>query len=164
LKGQEELSLDFDLDREDYEFLHAHLDSLKKKYGLEGKRLRISVEGADVIPLSIFRSGIGILESLVLYLKEHARKSNQEIAALLHRRENNISVTYLKARKKQKKLDIDPSISIPDHIFSARMTCFESLVLFLHDEKRFSLTRIGELLDRDTQSIWATYKRAGEKR
>ena len=148
-------------------FLSSFYDNIKQKYGLEDKKLKISIESKDdeYIPGSIFSEKLGILETVVKYLIENRKKNTSEVAEILHRTRNNIAVTYLKSKRKLPSsfVKIDYKIKLPFSIFSSENTCFESICLYAKDVLKLSFHEIGAVLRRDERTIWTIYHR-GEKR
>lgn len=56
-------------------------------------------------------------------------------------------------------------IEIPSFIFRDRsVAVLESLVEYLHDNKKFSFHEIAILLNRDDRTIWTVYNRVKKKR
>ncbi|MDO8628496.1 MAG: hypothetical protein Q7R56_01970 [Nanoarchaeota archaeon] len=51
-------------------------------------------------------------------------------------------------------------LTIPETIFSKKHTILEAIVLYLHQEKKLSLSAIGKILKRDPRNLWHTYHTA----
>ena len=122
-------------------------------------------ERSFFIPLSIITSELGVLESVVKYLREVKRLKFSEIGLLLKRNPIAISSTYRASLKKFPTLFADYYLAgsgydIPVDVFQDRQLApLESVVLFLKDEKLLRFARIAELLKRDQRTIWTVYKR-----
>jgi hypothetical protein len=52
---------------------------------------------------------------------------------------------------------------IPTSIFSKKLSCFEALVKFLHENKQFSFRKIATKLNKSYRNIWLTYSHAKTK-
>ena len=147
--------------------LSSFYESVKKRYGLEGKDIAVYVQdkqdAENRIPCSIFVRELGVFEAIVRYLHENKGMNFKEIAEILKRSSNNVSVTYKKAIKKYPKpFEINFSVSIPLTIFSKRFTCFESICLYL--KEFYTFHEIGKILNRNDRTIWTIYNRALKKR
>ncbi|MFH2020376.1 MAG: hypothetical protein ABIJ34_03115 [archaeon] len=148
-------------------FLSSFQASIKDKYNLDGKEIRVLVEDKEenikYIPVSIFTRKIGILETAVKFLRENQELSFKEISNILKKTQNNVAVSYQNAKRKQSApfSNIDYSEKLPLSIFSNNRTCLESIVLFL--KASYNYHEIGKLLDRDERTIWTVYQRAAKK-
>ncbi len=150
-------------------FLDSFAQNLQNSAKLKGRRLKVVIEEEEggSIPTSIFSKELGVLETAVKYLHESQGRSLGEVASILKRTPNNIAVTYLKAKSKHpgqfRKSASKNSVLIPLSIFSARLTCFESICIHMKDTLGLQFSRIGELLGRDEKTIWTIYTRAKKK-
>lgn len=118
------------------------------------------------IPVSVFKSKLGPLESLVKYMKEELELNYHSIAVLLKRNDRTIWTTYSNANKKLKqKLNYSPDdIFVPISIFENRkLSVLESLILYLKDTMALRMPKISSLLGRDNRTIWTVYSRAKKK-
>jgi len=116
------------------------------------------------IPIGIFSNKLGILESVVKYLKENLNLRYNEIATYLNRDQRTIWATYSKAVKKNKTLLEIKGITIPITVFSNRnIGPLESIVAYLKDKSHLELKEISKLLNREYQTIWISYKNAIKK-
>ena len=66
------------------------------------------------------------------------------------------SLKFLEAIKKDK-------ISIPDSVFSKKLTAFETLVKYLKENIGLSFSEIAKLTKRDARNMWHTYDIAKKK-
>ena len=118
------------------------------------------------MPISIFRSKLSGLETIVVYLKDIKGKSVAEIAQLLNRKKSTLYTTYHKAKEKfSGKLDIsDESLVIPLSIFANRKyAVLESMVAYLKDEQKLSFAQISILLDKKYSTVRTVYVRYMKK-
>lgn len=115
------------------------------------------------IPVSIFSSELGPLESLVKYLKEELKLSYKEIAILLNRNSIPIGVSYRKAKSKHPaklRLDLASDLKVPLSLFSERkFSVFESLTNYLKESLGMSFHDIAFALNRDDRTVWTVYNR-----
>jgi len=65
---------------------------------------------------------------------------------------------FLKAKYKEKDV-----LYVPAHIFSRKLSPFETVVKYLVENRELGYSEIGSLLKKDRQVIWTTYKRAKTK-
>jgi hypothetical protein len=125
----------------------------------------ISDHKEDSVPLSVFSNrDLGVLETIVKYLKENKGKRYSEIASLLSRDQRTIWATYSKASAKSKnKLWVKPSpISIPLSVFASRdRSPLGSLVNYLRKQHKLSYKEIADALFKDYQTIYTTHRREG---
>ncbi len=142
-------------------FLESFYKNIRDKYDLEGE-LNVLIEKKDYLPASVFTKELGILESITKYLHQKGL-SNKEISEMLDRSPSNIAVSYKNAQNKlPEQLKEDSKVKIPLNIFTSKLTCFESICLYLVDQgMRYS--EVAKLLDRDQRTIWTIYHRAKEK-
>ncbi|MEM4230254.1 MAG: hypothetical protein QXF25_00005, partial [Candidatus Pacearchaeota archaeon] len=85
------------LNRDDRTIWTAYNQAIKKqKQSFEIK------ESELLLPISVFKSELTILESLILYLKEKKLMRFSEIARLLNRNQKNIWTIYSRVTKKMK--------------------------------------------------------------
>jgi len=114
------------------------------------------------MPLSLFSDRkLGSLEIVVKYLKENLSLNFSQIAAIINRDQRTIWCTYSKAVKKDKSLFKvgKEKYNVPFEIFSNRnVGPLEALVCYLKDNLKLSFKQISELLNRDYNTIWLSYK------
>ncbi|MEM3374004.1 MAG: hypothetical protein QXE31_02165 [Candidatus Woesearchaeota archaeon] len=171
-KLEEELEKDKSI-----EALKLLIEYFKEKYNLSTKEILniVSIKDNDFfkekdeeIPLKVFyNKKLSALEIIVKYLKENLNMSYHQIAVLLNRDDRTVWTTYNKSLKKQKSsfnlgsqnMQFN-NINIPLSIFSNRKkSVLENLVIYLKDNLRFSFKEISELLLKDYQTIYTTYKK-----
>jgi DNA-binding CsgD family transcriptional regulator len=114
---------------------------------------------------TIFSHKLGVLESLVKYMKENIGLSYIEISKLLNRDQRTIWTVYNKASKKLKqKIDAKKTlVYLPVEIFRNRkLTAFESIVVYLK-KSGMRYSEIAKLLDRDQRNIWMAYSKSVKK-
>ncbi|MEM2121278.1 MAG: hypothetical protein QXU20_01290 [Candidatus Woesearchaeota archaeon] len=118
------------------------------------------------IPIEIFSKRLGILESVIKYLKENKNFRNNEISILLKRSEKTVWSSYNSSLKKHPskfKNIKDSKIKIPLNIFSDnKIGNLEALVLYLY-KIGFSINEISNLLDRKYKTIYSTLNNALNK-
>lgn len=125
-----------------------------------------------LIPLLIFVPELGVLESIVKYLKENLNLNFSDIAKLLGKSNVNIRVEYFNSLKKYPKkfecLDVVDenfkSVAVPLSIFrESELSMLECLVKFLKEEAKLKFSEISVLIKRDQRTIWTIYRRAISK-
>jgi len=120
----------------------------------------------DGIPISIFRSGVSGLESIVVYLKDVKGLTIKEIATILNRKKSTLYTTYKKAKEKLSgKIDSsDTSILISYSIFADRnFAVLESLVTYLKDDLKLPFVKITILLNKKYSTVRTVYVRYKQK-
>ncbi len=121
-----------------------------------------------MIPSAILRDGeLGIMESVVKYLKEEFNLTYHQIAVLLKRDDRVIWATYNNSLKKRKeKLQASgPNVWLPLSIFSdCGKGPLEAISVYLKDSASMSFKRIGDLLNRDNRVIWTVYNKRKHQR
>ncbi|MEM3075127.1 MAG: hypothetical protein QW727_04275, partial [Candidatus Pacearchaeota archaeon] len=161
----EELRKEYSLNKK--ELVEILIKKLRDRYKVSKKDILslIRTEEELEIPLSIFSSKVGALESLVKYMKENLRMSYREIANRLKRNERTIWTSYKKANEKQKEAikisDVKNYIPL-SHLIKENLTVLESAILYLKN-KEFSFKEIADLLHRDQRNIWTIYSRIKKK-
>jgi DNA-binding CsgD family transcriptional regulator len=129
---------------------------------LEASITKESIE----IPIETFSSKLGILESVVKYLKENLNLRNSEISKILSRSGKTIWSSYNASLKKNpSKLRVlkESRIRIPISIFSSKeLGALESLVLYLN-KRGFSVSEISSMLGRNYKTIYSTLNNAFKK-
>lgn len=120
------------------------------------------------IPLSIFSNpDLGILESVVKFLKENQSMSFKEIANALNRDQRTIWTSYhIASRKLKAKFSrIEGQMAVPAYMFSERaLGPLEALVIYLRDHEKLRFTRISSLIRRNYRSVWLSYNHGIKKR
>ena len=145
----------------------SSLDILDRKYGMSVDQVIKSVKLAKScagIPISIFNSRLGALESIVKYVREELNLDYLTIAKMLNRNEGPIGVTYRRAEKKFKgSLDISSREFIPYSVFgNSRLSVFESLAVYLKAQD-YDWHEIAHILHRDDKTVWTVLDRAKKK-
>lgn len=138
------------------------LFKLQQKLNLSLEDLSEKLEEIQ-IPISIFKSNLAPLESLIKYLKENLNLSYNKISILLNRSNKTIWSSYNLVSKKEKFSIKKSEILIPISIFSDRkFSILESLVQYLKSQE-ISFKQISDLLQKDYRTIWTCYSRAKKK-
>ena len=118
----------------------------------------------EVVPLSIFKTKLSGLESLVVYLKDVKKMSIKEVASILSRKISTIYSSYYNAKSKNVKLLLKSSTHIPLIIFSNRkFSILESLVFYLKNKDDFTLTQISKSINKSQSTIKTVYGRYKKK-
>ncbi|MBN1385886.1 hypothetical protein JW968_02795 [Candidatus Woesearchaeota archaeon] len=149
---------------------HALKNYITKRGISEKEMLRILAQmmtekEKPMLPIQIFSSELGVLESIVKYMKENLCMKNSEIAKMLYRNDRTIWATYDKSQKKH-PAPFPPADKkvIPIAIFQHREAgALEVLTIFMHDELELSFTQIGNSIGRDPRTIWTSYNKGKKK-
>lgn len=118
------------------------------------------------IHLSLFKTNLAPLETVVKFLIENQSLSIKEISSLLKRSPKTIWQAYQDAKKKYSKKFIiaQEKYQIPISIFSNRkLSILESLVSYLKETQGLKFSQIASLTDKDQRTIWTSYSRARKK-
>ncbi|MEK6967793.1 MAG: hypothetical protein AABX51_04135 [Nanoarchaeota archaeon] len=153
------------------------LDELKKFDVSPSKAIELATSEKSV-PLSIFSTESGPLESFVVHLHNNENLSFSEISKLLNRSYQTIWMSFKAGNLKLKTVQLNESqrnllkslnlnslsdLTIPLKVFSQKnLSIYESLVKHLHQEG-FRFRDIAILLNRDQRTIWTIYSRARKK-
>lgn len=128
-----------------------------------------------LIPILIFVPQLGVLESIVKYLKENLNLNFSDIAKLLGKSNVNIRVEYFNSLKKYPKkfycIDVVDenywnfkSVAVPLSIFrESELSMLECLVKFLKEDLKLKFSEISVLIKRDQRTIWTIYRRVISK-
>jgi len=114
------------------------------------------------IPLHLLSNRkLGSLEVVVKFMKENLSLTFSQISAIINRDQRTVWCTYHKAASKNKdvfKVKKD-KYNLPFEIFSNRKQGpLEAVVCYLKDELNMSFKQISELLNRDYNTVWLSYK------
>jgi len=160
----EELGAEYGLDQTG--IIKTLISELSIIYKIRKKTLQELDEVKRIeVPLSIFSSELGSLESITKYMRENLDMTYAEIARDLNRDQRTIWTAYNKASKK--KLEMieleEMGEQIPTSIFrDRRLTILESIVNHLRENK-MKYSEIGKLLNKDQRNIWTIASRAKKK-
>jgi hypothetical protein len=120
------------------------------------------------IPLNIFCSELGTLETLVKYLKENLGFSFSIIAAILNRDPRTIWGAYNSALEKHPEpyFEIrETAIELPTSMLQDRhFGMLENLVWHMHENLGMRYSRIATLIKRNDRTVWTAWMRARKKR
>ena len=145
--------------------LDRDLETIKQlldKHGLTPKQLDKLLEPELAIPVSIFKSDVGPLGALCLYLKENKGLRIAEIARLLNRDQRTIWATH--ANSKGKKVIVESGLIVDVKIFAdRRVSVMEALVYHLKTIHHMRLVDIAKMLERSNKTVWCFYHRALKK-
>lgn len=147
--------------------LNRVMNHLKQNYNLSEEEILAQAKGGKqiFIPASIFSYELSPAEALVKFLKENYQLKYSEIAELIGRDERGVWGSYRRAIKKysEKVVVKQPDVLIPVHIFKAKKSIFESLVMYLKDVRNMKGTEIAKLLNKKPSTIWTVYNRGIRK-
>jgi len=122
------------------------------------------------IPISIFQNKeLGILETLIYYLKKEICLKNKQICKLLFRSSQVVWTSYDNAKKKIKKdlvvksSEYDFFVSVIQDYNSYGCSMFESIVYYLRESYDLTYVEISNLLKRKPSTISTVYNRAKNK-
>ncbi|MBW2968238.1 hypothetical protein KY362_07165 [Candidatus Woesearchaeota archaeon] len=118
----------------------------------------------DGVPLSIFNSKLGTLESIVKYLREEAGMSYAAIAEVLGRNQGPVGVTYRRSLTKMKsRLDLSSDVQLPFEVLRSRkLSVLESIAYHLAKQGH-SWHEIASIMHRHDKTIWTVLDRAKSK-
>lgn len=119
------------------------------------------------VPLSVFNSSLGALESIVKYMREELLLDYVTIARMLGKNSGPIGVTYRRSLVKLKKsLDTSSKESIPFEALrenSAKgLSVFESVAYHLARQGH-DWHEIARILHRHDKTVWTVLDRAKRK-
>ncbi len=136
--------------------IKEELEWLKKRFDASDEELLRILNPGEYVPLRAFSKGLGVIESLVLYLSE--TKTLNDIAEALGRKYSTIANTLRKAKAKPHQEEIPSDILVPLEVFTSELAPLQSLVKYLREEKGLTYGQIGKLLRRDSKNIGNTYR------
>ncbi|MBU0894106.1 MAG: DUF2341 domain-containing protein [Nanoarchaeota archaeon] len=159
--------LEKDYSKDKATIINLLIKEIKNKYRLTNKEIfeTIEVRKEIRIPLNIFSTKLGALETISKYMKENLGMSYKEISERLNKNERTIWTAYNKSLEKYKlEFKIKQKvIKMPMQIFqNKKLTILEALVLYLK-QKQFKYVEIAKLLNRNQRNIWTIYSKAKEK-
>ena len=177
MKNGSESGIESDKARLNHEELKRNLDTIDvfikgvcEKYNLTSIEVLNLLSGEkkpDSVPSYILKdTNLGVLEAVAKYLKEELGLTYHKIAEMLKRDDRVVWVTYNKALQKRKERfhPEKPSVDIPLSVFTdENLGPLESVSKFLIEEIKMEYSEAAKLLNRDSRSIWACYKRANDK-
>lgn len=143
---------------------------IRERYNLTPKQILELAEQRTMtfIPLYIFSDRkLGILETVVKYLKEELAMSFKEIGGSIARDNKMVWTVYDNAIKKQpyRLPEKSPRYLIPLEIFKDKTYGpLTSLVIYCREELGLDNSAISKLINRDTRTLWAVYDKARGKR
>ena len=150
------------------------VEELKAKNQLSNKQIVDLFEGvtdklsSNTFPISLLSNRtLGVLETIVKYLKENSGYSNHEMGEILSRDDRTIWGSYKKAVKKSPNVFSDIKESPHDVPLSllqnSKLGMLEVVVKYLKENRCLSNHEIGRILGRDDRTIWGTYDKACKK-
>ena len=151
----------------DVEKIKDSLSRLEKKHRVSSQKMLNLVKGDLLVPITIFRPELSVLESVVKYLKENRGYNFHEIGSLLARNERNIWHAYTKANKKYSKKIVVKKTDyfIPVSIFTNRkLSPLEAVVDYLENFYKLDYRKIASLLQKTAGAIWTVLSRLKSKK
>ena len=144
--------------------LNVFIDETSEKYSIPSRQILELLGRKDhseiLIPSSIFRNEIGILQAVVKYLKENMGMAYNEIAEKLQRDDRVVWTTYSKAIQKNKAIFriSEPNYYIPLSVFAEKISPMSTLSKYLVENAKMSMKEISGLLNRNRQSVIQSYR------
>jgi hypothetical protein len=127
----------------------------------------ISIDHID-LPLNIFSTELGTLETLVKYLKENFGHNFSAIAGILNRDPRTIWGAYKSALEKHPEPFFgipETAIELPVQMLRDRhFGMLEHLVWHMHENLGMRYARIATLIKRNDRTVWTAWMRAKKKR
>jgi hypothetical protein len=118
------------------------------------------------IPLSAFAAPLGILETIVKYLKENLDLPFHTIADILNRDDRTIWAAYNSTKRKhaERLSTSEEQNYVPVTIFVDRhLGPLEAITFYLRNHVNLSYKEISVILHRDYCAIWLSYRNAMQK-
>lgn len=157
-KGNKDLLRDIDS-------IRKLVASLEKKHRIRSDRI-FKLASELVVPASIFKPEMTVLEAIVKYMKENKGYSLHEIGVLLNRNERNIWHAYDKARKKYpgKLTAKATNYFVPvSTLENRKLSPLEAVAYYLKTAYELNFHEVAVLLYRDDRTIWTVVKKAVAK-
>jgi len=139
---------------------------IRSRYNLTPKQVFDLIETKEpglFIPLALFSNRkLGVLETVVKYMRENMEMSFGKMAVLLKRDYRTIWCTYDKAKKKDfyRFKTEEQRYLIPIEIFADRKHgVLEALARYCRDELKLSNSEIAHLIKRDNRTVWTVLHR-----
>lgn len=142
------------------------VDRLKQKYHYSNQEVLNLLQKEELlVPVEVFSSGLAPAEALTKFLKEECDKNFHEISLLINRNEKSIWQNYQRAIKKMpSRFAFEISLNVPVSAFkNNKLSVFESLVLYLKEQKQMKNVKIAKLLGKNPSNVWSVYNRAIKK-
>ena len=139
---------------------------LRQKYSYSNQEvLNLLQEEELMVPVEVFSSGLAPAEALTKFLKEECDVNFHEISILINRNEKSVWQNYQRAIKKMPlRFAFESSLKVPVSAFkNNKLSVFESLVLYLKEQKQMKNVRIAKLLGKNPANVWSVYNRAIKK-
>jgi hypothetical protein len=135
---------------------------IREKHSVSPQQLLVLSSGKLSVPIGLFSDRrLGILETLVKYMKEELGMPYCEIARSLDRDQRTVWATYDKAAKKAPgKLPSERGAMIPIEIFKDRTQgVLETLCKYAHEDIGMNHSQIARAIGRDPRTIWTVNNR-----
>ena len=141
-------------------------DRLRQKHNYSNQEvLNLIQEEELLVPVEVFSSGLAPAEALAKFLKEECELNFHEISILINRNEKSVWQNYQRAIKKMpSRFAFASSLKVPVSAFkNNKLSVFESLVLYLKEQKQMKNVKIARLLGKNPANVWSVYNRAAGK-
>jgi len=140
----------------------SKIQGLNKGLSKISKQVALLQQDKEV-PVSIFSGDVPPLEALVKFLVENQELSITNISRRLNRNFKTIWTTYKNSQNKRLPT-LDSLYFAPLVLFAKdRLSILESLVSYLHNDKKLEFYKIALLLRKDIRTIWTCNKRSEMK-
>jgi len=141
------------------------VDRLRKKFNYSNQEVLNLLQEELLVPVEVFSSGLAPAEALTKFLKEECDKNFHEISLLINRNEKSVWQNYNRAMKKMpSRFAFASSLKVPVSAFkNNKLSVFESIVLYLKEQKQMKNFRIAKLLGKNPANVWSVYNRASGK-
>ena len=142
------------------------MDRLRQKYNYSNQEVLNLLQKEELlVPVEVFSSGLAPAEALTKFLKEECDKNFHEISILIDRNEKGIWQNYNRAIKKMpSRFAFESSLKVPVSAFkNDKLSVFESLVVYLKEQKQMKNVKIAKLLGKNPANVWSVYSRAMKK-
>jgi len=137
------------------------LATIKQKLALSNQDV-LSYLNITLIPISIFKTKLPPLQSLVKYLKEDLNFNYKKTSTKLNRNYQTIRTTYLQTKKI--KLRTKSRFFIPLSSFKKdKFSILETVASYLKEQQELTFHEIATLLNKDDRTIWTCYDRYKKK-
>jgi hypothetical protein len=126
------------------------------------------IANSQYLPCSILQNTtLSPLEAITIFFRDKKQWTFVDMQHLLGRDQRALSTTYRNAKKKHAtEFTIKPTkFYFPCHLLANRhLSVLEHLVNYLKIEYKLSNTKIAQLLNRDSRTIWTVLHRIKKKR
>jgi len=153
-----------DFSKKEASELKRDIDSFVNKYQISLSDF-MQLFGHNQIPVTIFRSKLSPLETIVTYLKVNQHRTLTEIARILNKQRPSVWLAHKNAKLRKPRLPIYPTrYNIPIKTFNSdKLSILECVSVYLREHHKLTYRQIGHILKRDERTIWTACHRAEVK-